>query len=222
MVAGARSELDWQRWLDRWDVQQAGYLPQREARFQAMLDVLETLLSESFVALDLASGPGSLSQRLLERFPGARAIAVDTDPVLLALGEGALGSMDGRLRWVKADLTQPEWLQALGEPQVDAVLSTTALHWLSGDVLVRVYHHLGQLVRPGGVVLNGDHLAFPASMERFRTYVARRKEQQRSHAFEQAGVEDWESWWAALRREPGLEALFAEREARLALENRAI
>jgi SAM-dependent methyltransferase len=141
--------------------------------------------------------------------------------VLLALGQGALGSLDGRLSWVKADLTQPEWLAALGEQQVDAVLSTTALHWLPAEVLVRVYHQLGQLVRPGGVFLNGDHLAFPPAMSRFREFVTRRKEQQRNRAFGQASVEDWESWWAALRREPGLEALFAEREARLAWRDRA-
>jgi hypothetical protein len=40
----------------RWDAQQIGYLPEREARFEAMLDVLEFTLPESFIALDLAAG----------------------------------------------------------------------------------------------------------------------------------------------------------------------
>ena len=76
-------QLDWQDWMHRYDQQQSTYLPDREQRFTVMLDVLETLLPEYFVALDLACGPGSMSQRLLSRFPQARCVAVDIDPILL-------------------------------------------------------------------------------------------------------------------------------------------
>ena len=101
------SEVDWVVWLRRWDAQQERYVPEREARFSVTFDVLNELLPESFVALDLACGPGSISQRLLDRFPAATAIAVDIDPVLLAIGRGALGTVDARLRWVQADLESP-------------------------------------------------------------------------------------------------------------------
>src|SRR5229473_504080 len=73
--------LNWPEWMQRWDRQQSGYLPDRELRFTTMLDVLEALLPERFVALDLACGPGSISQRLIDRFPYARCVAVDFDPV---------------------------------------------------------------------------------------------------------------------------------------------
>jgi len=62
------AQVDWQSWLQRWDIQQTGYLSDRGARFKAMLDVLDALLPETFVALDLACGPGAISQRLLARF----------------------------------------------------------------------------------------------------------------------------------------------------------
>ena len=105
MTTGAG--IDWPAWLRRWDAQQAGYVADREARFTAILDILDQLLPASFIAIDLGCGPGSISQRLLARFPAAHAIAVDTDPVMLALGQGALGTVDGRLRWVDADLARP-------------------------------------------------------------------------------------------------------------------
>jgi trans-aconitate methyltransferase len=113
-----------------------------------MFDALAALLPASFVALDLACGPGSISQRLLARFPGARAIAADIDPVMLAIGRGALGTVDGRLRWIEADLASPDWLEALGETQVDAVLSTTALHWMTPEPLARLYRDLGRCCGP--------------------------------------------------------------------------
>ncbi len=67
----AEAGIDWPGWLRRWDAQQAGYVPNREARFTAMLDILEQLLPASFVAVDLGCGPGSISQRRAGRPPAA-------------------------------------------------------------------------------------------------------------------------------------------------------
>jgi SAM-dependent methyltransferase len=209
-----QAPIDWQRWLQRWDVQQAGYLPDREARFNAMLDVLAALLPENFLALDLACGPGAISQRLLNRFPKARCVAVDLDPVLLAMGQGVLGTMAGRLRWVEANLMTADLPAELGDGPFDAVLSTTALHWLPPEPLIRLYRQLAQLVRPGGVVLNGDHLKFDLSMPTFQRLADTVKERRREDAFTRRGVEDWSQWWEALAAEPALQALFTERERR--------
>src|SRR5262245_1191090 len=38
-----QSNVDWVGWLRRWDLQQEGYVPEREARFVAMFDVLAEL-----------------------------------------------------------------------------------------------------------------------------------------------------------------------------------
>lgn len=209
--------IDWHHWLARWDAQQTGYLPDREDRFAAMATVLKQLLPPDFVVLDLCCGPGSLSQRLLTHFPQARAVAVDLDPVLLALGQGALGTLDGRLRWVDADLCDPQWVAQVGESQVDAVVSTTALHWLPTPDLVRVYHEVAKLLRPGGVFLNGDNMKFSPQLPSFQKIAkAVRDQQWQDDTFAQLGVETWAQWWAALGQEPALADLLAERERRFA------
>src|SRR2546425_501786 len=185
-----RSRVDWLGWLRRWDLQQEGYVPEREARFTAMFDALAELLPASFVALDLGCGPGSMTQRLLARFPDARAIAVDIDPVLLAIGRGALGTVDGRLRWVAADLASPDWLEALGTTHVDAVLSSTALHWIEPEPLVRLYGDLASLLRRGGLLLNGDHLAFGPTLPTLARLSQRALDQQWTDtAFSARGIE---------------------------------
>jgi SAM-dependent methyltransferase len=221
MDTDVQPEIDWLAWLQRWDAQQEGYVPEREARFTAMLDALAELLPASFVALDLACGPGSISQRLLARFPDARAIAVDIDPVMVAIGRGALGTVDGRLRWVEADLASPDWLEALGETQVDAVLSTTALHWLEPEPLARLYDDLGRLVRPGGLVLNADHMAFgPASPTLARLSQRVLDGQWTDDAFAARGIETAEQWWDAFGSEPAFAPLLTERTRRFAGKRR--
>ncbi len=211
--------LNWQDWLRRYDQQQSTYLPDREQRFTVMLDVLATLLPDRFVALDLACGPGSLSQRLLARFPQARAMAVDLDPVLLLFGQQVLGDMQGRLRWVEADLSEPSWHNRLGEEQVDAVVSTMALHWLHAGELVELYRQLGDLVRPGGVFLNGDSFGFASHLPSFNT-VTEHGHAQWAAIARAAEKEEWEEWWEALRREPGMEPFFAERVRRFSTKTR--
>lgn len=201
MTAATAHEPPWMHWLETWDRQQAGYLPDREDRFTVMLDALAAAVGEDFLAVDLACGPGSLSQRLLRRFPRARSVAVDLDPVLLTLGQGALGELGGRLRWVEADLSSPGWVDAMGVRQVDAVLSTAALHWLSEPALVAVYRALADLIRPGGLFLNGDHFHFSSHQPILATVVDTVTRQRREQVADQEQVEDWEGWWTRMESE---------------------
>ncbi|MEZ4705696.1 MAG: class I SAM-dependent methyltransferase [Caldilineaceae bacterium] len=214
-----QATVDWQGWMQRWDVQQTGYLPDREERFNAMFHVLQTLLPPDFVALDLACGPGSISQRLLTRFPQARSVAVDLDPVLLTLGQNALGDMEGRLRWVEADLGQRDWADKLGDVQFDAVLSTTALHWLPAAQLTHLFRTLANRMRPGGVFLNGDHIPFGPHLPAFDKVAQQYNETVQTAAFTQRGVENWENWWDAIAQEPSMTTALAERERRFAAFN---
>jgi trans-aconitate methyltransferase len=207
-------DVDWAGWLRRWDAQQEGYHPDREARFTAMLDALEQLVPAEFTAVDLACGPGSLSERLLARFPGARVVAVDMDPAMIALGEGALGTVGGRLRWVEADLDDPGWTAALDGERVDAVLSTTALHWLHPGPLERVYGELGRLLPEGGIVLNGDTLAYPPALTAFGRLAEHAfADRWTDEAFAARGAETAEQWWAAFAKEPGTAPLLEARAA---------
>jgi SAM-dependent methyltransferase len=226
------SQVDWADWLRRWDAQQSLYMTTREERFEVMLDALEGTVAASpdgqdaggIVALDLACGPGAISQRLLARFPNARTFAVDLDPVLLAIGQGALGTLDGRLTWIEENLNDHEWADRLAERlagrQLDAVLSSTALHWLAPGTLARVYRELGQLMRPGGVFLNADHMAYAPDRPTIRDLAMGIRQRRRETVQATGTAEDWERWWQAVEAEPGLEELFAERERRFAWRDR--
>jgi len=209
---------EWQHWLRRWDAMQMVYIPDRETRFAVMFDAIEAALPASFVALDLACGPGSLSHRLLARFPHARCVAVDLDPVLLAIGQGAVGTWGGRLRWLEGDLRGDEWADPLGDATFDAALSTTALHWLGDQHLERVYAHMGRLVKPGGVVLNGDRMRYGQrlpTIQRVCDAMATRTDTDTDkEAGAQDGTEGWRAWWTALSAEPRMHALMAKRAQR--------
>jgi trans-aconitate methyltransferase len=214
------TEVDWSGWLARWDAQQTGYLPHREARFEAMLDVLAELLPERFVAVDLASGPGSLSHRLLRRFPQARCVAVDLDPVLVEIGRHNVAELGDRLRFVEADISRPDLAELLGEEQVDAVLSSTALHWLPSAALAGVYARMARLIRPGGVLLNADNIPFGRERGVFQRLAEARRARHAVAAFGEDMASGWREFWAAAAAEPALAAAAEERERRFAAIDR--
>jgi trans-aconitate methyltransferase len=197
--------------LSAWDRQQAAYITHREQRFTVMLDVVDHVVPQGGVVLDLASGPGSISQRVLARRPDVTCIAVDHDPVLLELGRTALAGQ--AVRFVDADLWDRDWTAGLDGAVPDAVLSSTALHWLPSDVLSRVYNDLGSLLAPGGVVLNADHLRHLDGRALFSELSA--LDDERTQRTDRAGgALDWDQWFAEVTAVERYGRLAAERERR--------
>src|SRR5262245_14704762 len=117
--------LDADAWQESWDRQQEAYLPDREERFGAMLSVVAATAGPAPAVLDLAGGTGSISLRVLRRFPHATTTLLDVDPVLLAI---ARATLDERSAVVTGDLRTPAWAAALPRNDYDAVLTATALH----------------------------------------------------------------------------------------------
>lgn len=193
---------------------QAGYIPTREARFSAIGTLLAARMRPSFRFLDLGCGPGSLSGRLLERFPRSRSVAVDFDPVNLALGPVAWTRFRRRMTWVEADLRTAGWATRLPRGRFDAVVSTTALHWLEPPRLRRVYAVARRLLRTGGLLLNGDSAPVARPAGDLDALLQAWKEGQRTEARRAGRPPEWGEWWGALSGEPSLRPLLAERARR--------
>lgn len=196
---------DWQR---SWDRQQEGYLPDREDRLAALVDIVEAIGGPAPLVLDLACGTASISRRILDRLPAARTVAVDVDPALLAIA-GATLAGDDRVRIVRADLADPGWVETLPEGGFDAVVTATALHWLPEPTLHRLYGDLRGLVRLGGVVANADTM--PAGdLARLSGALGDLDERRRAEVMAD-GRPDWDAWWDLAALDPALADAVAER-----------
>jgi len=211
MIKPGTADLDFRSWLRRWDAQQSTFIADREGRFEVLFDAMEAALGgEPATVVDLGCGPGSLGVRLLDRYGSARVVGVDVDPVLLTLGRGAYGDRD-RLTFVSADLRDPGWFQRLGVDQVDAATSSTALHWLTADAIRRLYGDLARLIRPGGVLLDADHVRYGPDDSGLHAMARRMTELELDRRASPAG-ETWQEWWQAVRAEPALADALTERD----------
>jgi methylase of polypeptide subunit release factors len=123
-VLEATHDAGWaKKWQRSWDRLEGDLVPDRELRIRALVDVVEAITGRTPTVLDLACGTGTITCRLLDRFPAACSIAVDVDPVLLTIASATFAS-DDRVRIVRADLR--------------SVLSRCiAARWPAGSIRVR-------------------------------------------------------------------------------------
>ncbi|MFB7995187.1 methyltransferase domain-containing protein [Streptomyces sp. NPDC056002] len=199
---------DWRAWQDSWDRQQEWYMPDREERLRVMLDMVEAFAGPTPRVLDLACGTGSITDRLLKRFPGATSVGVDLDPALLAIAEGTFAG-DDRVTFVTADLKDPHWAARLPHTSYDAVLTATALHWLHNEPLATLYGQIAGLVRDGGVFMNADHM-IDDTTPRINAAERAHRHAQMDRA-KASGALDWAEWWALAAKDPVLAGPTAKR-----------
>lgn len=199
--------VDYAAWQASWDAQQTVYMPDREERFAAMLDTVEAVTAgRAPRVLDLAGGTGSISLRLLARWPDARTVVLDADRSLLAL---ARGSLDERAEVVAADLGTPAWREQLPFQDFDAVLTATALHWISPDRLRALYGEIRGVLRDGGVFVNADHME-DDGLPTLSAALGDLARQRRDAAYA-GGQETWPGWWERFGTEPAVADLVRER-----------
>jgi trans-aconitate methyltransferase len=184
-------------------------VPDRERQIGALLDVVEAMAGTAPTVVDLACGPGTITCRLFDRLPRARSIAVDVDPVLLAIASATFAD-DGRVQVVRADLRDPRWSDALPESQVDAVVTASALHWLPEDAVRRLYRDLAGLVRRGGVVAHSERMPL-TDLPRLAPALAEIARHPR--AGRDVRRARWDAWWEQASREPALQPAVAQRRA---------
>jgi tRNA (cmo5U34)-methyltransferase len=108
-------------------------------------------------ALDLGCGDGRLLALLQADRPRMRGVALDFSEVMLSAARERF-SGDGRVEVVEHDLSRP--LPDLGA-RFDAVVSSMAIHHLEHERKRALCAEVFELLEPGGVFANFEHVASP-------------------------------------------------------------
>ncbi len=151
----------------------------------------------------------SLAINVLARIPSGRAVIADKDPALLAIAND-LAEADSRIKTAEVDLAQGDWTEhpLISAGRFDAVISSTALHWLQPGTLVDVYRRLPGLLYPGGIVLNGDHLSYSDRHESTLASIARDDDKAMQQETFIGSTDTWDQWWQAVADTPPLRSSF--------------
>jgi tRNA (cmo5U34)-methyltransferase len=135
-------------------LERADQIPHRSAGEATLLDEIPATVRR---VLDLGAGDGRLLALVLAARPAARGIAVDFSPLMLDQLNARFGS-NPRVEVMSHNLEEP--LPCLGS--FDAVVSSFAIHHVEHERKRALYQEIWNLLDPGGVFCNLEHVA-PAS-----------------------------------------------------------
>jgi tRNA (cmo5U34)-methyltransferase len=120
--------------------------------------------------LDLGTGDGRLLALLRTDRPEMLGVGLDFSELMLAMARERFAD-DKRIDLVEHDLTEP--LPALG--RFDAVVSSFVIHHLEHERKRQLYREVFDLLEPGGVFANFEHVASPTHRLHLAFYAAIRE-----------------------------------------------
>lgn len=122
------------------------------------------------VIVDLGGGSGRLVERVLDRWPGVTAVVVDQSQAFLELAAARLERFGNRTTFICQRLQEP-WCDEIPVPAT-AIVSMSAIHHLDPVEKQACYQRCFDVLRPGGILLNGDEVR-PESDDVYRQVVER-------------------------------------------------
>ena len=124
--------------------------------------------------LDLGTGTGALSLKLLERCPNAQIVGVDYSPRMLRFAQAKIDAAGYDDRWTGVETDFGELAKGATVPEVeekfDACVSSFAIHHLEDEMKQQLYHWVVQHLVEGGYFWNADPMLAesPALAEKYK------------------------------------------------------
>lgn len=136
-----------------------GAIPGAELQLEVLTKIVQVWVPSASRILDLGCGDGFLGRVLLETYPSANAVFADFSEPMLDAARAKLAG-NPKVTVVKADFSTPEWLNAVN-PQLpfDIIVSGLAIHHQVDESKKRIYAEIHDLLCPGGIFLNLEHVA---------------------------------------------------------------
>lgn len=141
------------------------HTPSREQIRQVILDLIPAAEDEVFQAVELGSGSGWLSQAILEKFPGARMLALDGSPLMLEETTRCLANFAGRFEVRQFRLEEASWMAHLPH-DLRCIVSCLVVHHLDGPGKQTLYREAFRHLNDPGALIIADLVAPRSTRER--------------------------------------------------------
>jgi SAM-dependent methyltransferase len=136
-------------------------IPLAAEQIEVLLCVVRAAVGQVTRFADLGCGDGILGRAVLARYPAARGVFLDFSAPMMAAARKAMQTEGRQATFVVQDLAAKSWQDAIArDGPLDLVVSGLAIHHLSDERKRELYAEIFALLRPGGLFLNLEHVAF--------------------------------------------------------------
>lgn len=139
-----------------------GAIPLAKEQIDCLLRVIALTQTKVESFLDLGCGNGILGRAIADHYPQAQGIFIDISESMLTEAQGKFPKTghDQQYQFLLQDFGNQDWLKVLGDrKQFDVIVSGFAIHHQPDARKKEIYQEIYNLLNPGGVFLNLEHVA---------------------------------------------------------------
>ena len=137
-----------------------GGIPLAAEQIDVLVRIVRAALGDVRKFLDIGCGDGILSRAILAEYPDAHGLLLDYSPDMIESARRNTSSESGSVRFVVGDFSSPAWVDAARDHRpLDLVVSGFAIHHQPDPRKQRLYEEVFELLEPGGLFLNLEHVA---------------------------------------------------------------
>jgi len=138
-----------------------GGIPLAAEQINLMLKIINLALPKVETFLDLGCGDGVLGRAILANYPNAKGIFLDFSETMLEAAKSKVGTSQN-VEFISQDFGVENWVKAVeGKGLFDLIVSGFAIHHQTDERKKEIYGEIYQLLKPGGLFLNLEHIASP-------------------------------------------------------------
>ncbi|OKH19828.1 methyltransferase type 12 [Hydrococcus rivularis NIES-593] len=137
-----------------------GAIPLAAEQIDMLLRVIQLTQTKVENFLDLGCGNGILGRSIYQHYPKAKGSFLDISENMLTAAKNSLKLEQNNSVFILQNFGQKEWLNSVTqEAPFDVIVSGFAIHHLSDERKKELYQEIYQILKPGGVFLNLEHVA---------------------------------------------------------------
>ncbi len=143
-------------------LERKGSRPFLREQIGVMLTVIKGIGCPVNHFMDLGCGDGILAAVILEGFPDSNGVLVDHSPPMLKAAEKELAGFASRIHLCEADYGKEAWVESIRQyAPLDLVVSGFSIHHQPDARKHRIYNEIFEILRPGGMFINMEHVSSP-------------------------------------------------------------
>lgn len=136
-----------------------------------IVSLLGSLLKQSGLDikrfLEIGCGDAALSKLILNAYPAATGVLLDSDEPSLSVAWRALGDDSSRMAFVAQDASHPDWAEAVKNvAPFDLIVCSHVISRQPDEQKVNIYTDIFEMLSPGGLFFNLDIVSISAPFAR--------------------------------------------------------
>ena len=139
-----------------------GGIPLAETQIEVIIRIIKSWVPKLHTFLDMGCGDGVLGRQLLEEWPDSEGIFMDFSEPMISSAKEKCEIYKNRCSIILQDYSEDNWLESVRDKiPVDVVISGFSIHHHEDEKKYSIYKDIFDILKPGGVFLNLEHVASP-------------------------------------------------------------